>query len=374
MDDRRALELVVEEWDHGHEVGLHEEVENRLAAGQSPEQIAEALARQLGPVDHEVVDEQPDIAHRETLPEEQVGWAIAQLARSMEGEKHADGSGDSYMPTEDPAVSAPQGYQAPDNAENARFQSQAEAKERAMAEGFAPDGRRLRLFELCERKAVYGEQVRWEIRDMESGEVAIEGGPLYLDDPAHSDFALAEARGKAYAQLRDMCNGRYRDLRGSKKMADEIGRKKALLRAQTDGLRLTAAQKAVVADIDERIAELSDEFITSVAGIMKQDWDPGSSWEVVEAGGAAKLVRKETKLDEAPSKHAFRMGQSLRIDAGIVPEDVVVRECVGERRYKVQSVLGGRVFDVDEADLYDPSVEASAFEGNIDLGGIANLF
>lgn len=159
-------------------------------------------------------------------------------------------------------------------------------------------------------------------------------------------------------------------------MADEKQRKLALLRDKTADLKLTAAHRKLLASVEEQIAELSDEFIATVAGIIKQEWDPGSSWEVVEAGGVPKIVRRETALpDDAPTKHAFREGQTLRIDAGVVPDEVVVRECLGESRYKVQSLSSHGVFIVDEADLYDPNVEATVFDGGeIGVGDLANLF
>ncbi len=151
--------------------------------------------------------------------------------------------------------------------------------------------------------------------------------------------------------------------------------KRAMLKEQTKGLKLCAAQRELLANIESQIGDLSEEFITSVGGIMRQDWDPGSSWEVVEADGASRLVRKETKLDDsAPTKHAFRAGQTLRIDAGIVPEDVIVRECLGDSRYRVQSLLSNAMHTVDEADLYDPAGDAMFDGPMLDLSDIAKLF
>lgn len=151
--------------------------------------------------------------------------------------------------------------------------------------------------------------------------------------------------------------------------------KKALLKKQIGGLRLCEAQRNLVADIESQIGELSEEFITSVGGILRQEWDPGSSWEVVEADGASKLVRKVTKLDDdAPTKHAFRGGQTLRIDSGVVPEDVVVCELLGDSRYKVRSLLSHAVFTVDQADVYDPAGSDPMFEGGLGIPDIANLF
>lgn len=343
----------------------------------------------------------------------------------MSDEEEKDVEGDAYMPTDDPAALPGQGDASVDNAETNRFQSRAEAKERAIAEGFDPAGRRLRLFEITERQGQLGEEVRWEIKDWVTKEVILSCGSLMLDDPQFNDFALAEARGQAYAMIRDLTFSHYRDLRGSvmaSKQCKDCGEdlqestkkgnpagsktrcwdcdlafqdkenrldeqdakdrgeklpKKARLDAQVKGLKLTASQHTLIANIEEQLANLSDTFIDSVGSILRQPWDPGSSWEMVEANGVSKLVRKETKLDDedVQTKHAYRAGQTLVVDAGVVPDEVVVRELLGENRYRVQSNMTHKVFEVDETNLYDQSANDNMFDGPfLNLGDVAKLF
>lgn len=217
MNDN-ALEWISEEWAAGHDFSLEEEIQNRLLAGKDPAAIGAEMAAEIGTIEREVIDRAPDAGHNETVTMSDVGALIQNLAES-EAEKRSKSSADSYMPTDDVTNAAPSStggeLQAPDNAETVRFQAQAAAKERALAEGFNEAGDRLKLFEILERQAVKGEAVRWEIRNCETEESIMEGGPLFLDHPAHSDHALADARGRAYAALRDMCSGQYRDLRSS---------------------------------------------------------------------------------------------------------------------------------------------------------------
>lgn len=383
MPHENAMEWIAEDWAESHEFSLQEEIENRLATGQEPAVIAAEMAAEIGTIEREVIDKQPDAGHNETVTMSDVGALIQNLAE-REAEKRSESSADSYMPTADPTNVTPSstGGDNPGDSDNGtltRFQTQAAAKERALAEGFNEAGDRLKLFEISERLATQGETIRWEIRNCDGGESIMEGGPLLLDHPQHSDHALADARGRAYAALRDLCNGAYRDLRAAIKFQGEvkmdITSKKALLAEQVKGLTLTAAQRILVADIESQIGDLSDEFITSVGGIMKQDWDAGSSWEVVEADGTSKLVRKVTKLDDdVPTKHAFRAGQTLRIDSGVVPDDIVVIERLGDSRYKVRSLLSHAVFNIDEADAYDPEGSDPMFEGGLGIPDIANLF
>lgn len=417
------------------------------------------------------------------------------LIESMLGPKDTQGETTDYMSTDD-VEAHPSTYERGgwDNAETTRFQTEAAAKEKRLAEGVDASGNNIELVEIMERQPIRGERVRWEVRDQASEKVLDEGGPLYLDDPAYNDASFAEMRGKAYDYIAALTGGNYRDLRGSKKMAEanddaaemsacrvckkpiekrllsgietcpecsakwvkdyqsyhrskpshyrppkegsrkeanfvcphchQPGRKSdmtmdgkpacvrcaadiemdysgkeardmakdiedkkkeasreeriAKMREQVLGMQLTASQREVLADIESRVLDFSEDFINSIGQIMKQPWDPGSSWDVVEANGQVKLVRKETRLDDesAVSKHAYAPGKLLRIDSGVVPDDVIIRECVGDKSYKVQSVFNHRIYTVVESELFDPSSEEGVFaEGEypIGIGQIANF-
>ena len=306
-----------------------------------------------------------------------------------------------------------------------------------IAEGIDPQGRKLQLLELEEKMATRGRYMKWLLVDVESGETLQEAGPLYLDDPRYNDAALHEARHNAYQFLAEQTMGNLRDLRAARQKKDPLDAqieqayykncagtqidimdisklfadaraavqaggdleqaviaaiqkykfqantegnimgKKKILDAQVSGMKLTRAQKAIVADMESHIEDYTEEFLNTVGQIMKQDWDPGSSWSVVEADGIAKLVRQEIPVDEPEilSKHSYRQGQELRIDAGILPEDVVVVALLGESRYKVRSAYTDKVFTVDEADLYNPKEDGIFTDGTgLSIGDIANLF
>jgi hypothetical protein len=211
-------------------------------------------------------------------------------------------------------------------------------------------------------------------------------GPLYLNDPKYNDAALAELRNAAYQQFHCMTGGNMRDKRASlEKKAnlnetdEERERRIALLREQITGLRLTAAKKTLIDEIEQNIMAYNEDFLKSVGQIMKQEFDPGSSWELIEAeDGSSKLIRQEIAVDAGPepvSKHAYAVGMPLCIWSSVLPEDVVIREQVGEHRYKVQSEISGRVFEVGEKDLYDPNMEDGLFEDNpVGVAEVANLF
>ena len=115
---------------------------------------------------------------------------------------------------------------------------------------------------------------------------------------------------------------------------------------------------------------------SKVGNLFAHDWDLGPSWELVEADGKSRLVKKDiTALDKAPeSKHTFKAGQTLMRHSDILPEEVVVRECLGDYQYKVQSNLDGKVLVLGEDQLYNPAQEEGLFDepciGVQDLPGL----
>lgn len=150
-----------------------------------------------------------------------------------------------------------------------------------------------------------------------------------------------------------------------------------VVRAQLEGLKLTAEQKKVAAHIEQNVMAYNNEFINTVGNLFKHDWDLGPSWDLVEADGKCRLVKKDiTALDHAPeTKHAWEPGSVLMRHSEIMPEEVVVRECLGENQYRVQSNLDGKIFVIAEDQLYNPSQENLAFdEPVIGIGDLPGLF
>lgn len=145
------------------------------------------------------------------------------------------------------------------------------------------------------------------------------------------------------------------------------------LREQLEGIKLTADQKRIVADIEANIMDHGPEFLDSVAAhFSNYSWDPGSSWDLVEADGTAKLIRKETR-DEGPElspKHAYQEGQRLMVHSTVMPEEVIVRVLKEDGQYQVQSELTGRIFVASENDLYDENQDSDLFDGEfpVNLG------
>lgn len=366
-----------------------------LDAGEEPEHLADSLAAQLGEL---------ELSDDSILSTSDIASVLQSAFQSYL--KTKQGSSDSYMPTDDTNLGKTfNDNPVPEDHETqVRFQSQAakNSDEKVLADGIGPNGNKLELVEIQERQVVRGPYVKWEVRDAVTDEVVQQAGPLYLDDARYSDAALAEARMSAYQFLTDTTGGNMR-IHAEKKCPEcdkpnqfgelcnacskaeqkteasieaEKQKRIAKIREQVLGFQLTAAQKQVLADVETNVMDYSEEFIDTVGSHFKHEFDPGSSWQLVEADGKSKLVRQELAPDAGPdiqTKHAFQAGQKLRRHSDILPDEVIVRECVGEHQYKVQSEYTGTTYVVAESELYDPTKDDALFEGEGTIG-IPELF
>ena len=293
-----------------------------------------------------------------------------------------------------------------------------------IADGVDGGGEKLELYEIEGQQAIRGRTIEWEMRLARTGEVQDIAGPIYMDDPDFSESAFAGYRLQIFNTFQElvMSNMRIhanlesggvpgmRDINASKKVkADdsewdceckenfihpnpqtscpkcgtqhEVQEKKRQariqkIREQVTGLSITAAQKDVVQEVIDNVMAYSDDFINSMGHLMKHDWDPGSSWDMVEAeDGSAKLIRSSDSPAPMPkTAHTYRIGQTLGIDTPIMPDRVTIRECVGEHEYKVQSEVTGRMFVAAETDLYNPGMEENLFnEGKPGIGFLGTL-
>lgn len=158
------------------------------------------------------------------------------------------------------------------------------------------------------------------------------------------------------------------------KNSEEKQRRLSILKEAVQGIKLTTDQKQLYSTIEDNIMLYRPEFLERIGQHFTFSWDPGSSWEVVEADGKSKLKRKQVESDydsESFSKHKYKLGQCLQVDNGVVPEDVIVRECLINGGYKVQSEITGRTFSASEVDLIDENEGAGLFDGEIDLGKLS---
>lgn len=393
--------------------------------------LVKSIAEQIGTIETEIVMEEPDVTQMLRIdPAEIEEILLSYKENQMNNKKTADV--DSYMPTDDPTGVVPgsdKGDTSVDNAELVRFQTSASVKGKILADGVDSSGDVFQLVEITEQAATRGEYVRWEVRG-DAGKVIHEGGPLFLDDPRYSDAALADVRLQMISIFKTLTAGNMRLARSNqmdlnkkaeskklppvcdfchrsgilewdssgdkatcqgcmyegkskrKEAAIEVEKQKRIsaLREQVTGLRLTASQKQVISDIESDIMAYNSEFINTVGGIMKQDFDPGSSWELqTEADGKSKLVRIELKDDgvEMLGKHAFAPGTPVILHSDILPEDAIVLECLGDSNYKIQSKFTGKVSIVAEADIYSPDEtgEDDLFGDDypVNVGTLANL-
>lgn len=330
--DQQELMMAIDEAFHRHSgTDIYSHLEDFVLRGGKVDDEAFRIADLIRQIEFEVIKQQPDGGVTEVFDKNDIAYAIQEYCRGIyrQGENT---NGQDYMSTDDVADANPEATRVkPDVSvlDANRFQTEANMSKKVKVG--------------CEK---CGE---------ETG-----GTKLCLD--CSPDGTLF--KGKSSAQL------------DAEKQA-RIDR----VRAQVWGLNLTASQKKVLADIEDKIMDYSEDFLETVGSIMKRPWDLGSAWEVAaNADGPTKIVRRESAVDEnaAPSisKHAYEPGQELRMCGGVVPEDVIVRECIGEDRYRVQSVMSGKVFPVSEADLYDPTGETDLFDGDYPMNAadIANLF
>lgn len=388
MDDREILEAIEDEHKRHFGITLDDAMREAIRSGSDPSMAIANIAESLSPVEIEVMDEAPDIGHYERLDAIDIEHYLKEWFEAYEDDLRSTASaedGNDYMftdePSRDEAPSAthPSGNES--NYDTNRFQTEASVGEgRDLAEGVDPNGNKIVLTEIAERQPIRGKSVRWEIKSLPDGAILSSGGPLYLDDPNFSDAALAQSRAMALAAFAAITDGNMRDLRANLRTSmDEKSKRLAALRKNLEGLKLSEAQVDLVNEIEANIMDYRPDFLGKVGEILKQPWDAGSSWEIVEANGKTKLVRRESQeAFSTPKKHAYREGQELRIWSSVMPDDVIVRECVGDSRYKVQSSLTGRVYYASENDLYSTASDGDdrLFDGGfpLDEGGLASLF
>ena len=256
--------------------------------------------------------------------------------------------------------------------------------DKKIAEGVTPEGKCIELWEIEDSHPIRGRSKKWQVIDSETQEAIDAAGAIFLDEPRANDAALADMRNQVYQVFMQMTNSNMRDLRanfgGGMDQEAEKQRRIALVQQSVLGLRLTASQMSIVDSILENVMQYDEDFLQSTGEIVKHPWDPGSCWELVEGqDGEARLVRQSLDIDdglEAEDKHTYKCGQKLQVQMSVMPEDVIIRECVGATRYRVQSEMTGRVFDVEEADLCDTSEDSGLFDGSypMSLGDVANLF
>lgn len=89
------------------------------------------------------------------------------------------------------------------------------------------------------------------------------------------------------------------------------------------------------------------------ASFFSYDWDVGSSWKVVESEGKKTIVKSETNPKRSNIRARYREGQEMVLIAGIYPTEVVIREILGDDRYRVQSRLDNKMIEAEGEDLMD---------------------
>jgi hypothetical protein len=114
-------------------------------------------------------------------------------------------------------------------------------------------------------------------------------------------------------------------------------------------------QKKVASLVDEILSScrFSSDYLDQTASFFTYDWDSGSPWKVTESEkGMKRLVRQS--LPEKKSSivsSLYRVGSEVTCVAGIYPYPCIIREVLGEGRYRIQSTLSGHVTEVEESDL-----------------------
>jgi hypothetical protein len=372
---QQELMMAIDEAFHRHSgTDIYTHLEDFVTRGGNVDEEAFRIADLIRQVEFEVIVRQPDGGVMEVFDKYDIADAIQTYCNGI----YREGESTDYMPTDDVADANPQSdksvsLEQTDNATLNRFQTEAAAGAPCAACNHPSTDH---LYE------------------------SMGPGPCLMADCGCTKYNSKTANFPQEASMSDnvkcekcgestgtkLCLGCSPDgtLFKGKSAAQLDAEKQARIdrvRAQVWGLNLTASQKKVLADIEDKIMDYSEDFLESVGSIMKRPWDLGSAWEVAaNADGPTKIVRRESAIDEdAPAsigKHAYEPGQELRMCGGVVPEDVIIRECIGEDRYKVQSVMSGKVFPVAEADLYNPNGEADLFDGEypMTLADISQLF
>lgn len=114
------------------------------------------------------------------------------------------------------------------------------------------------------------------------------------------------------------------------------------------GLSDTDASSALM-QAEEEYSEVARELekysTLTKSATVKTLWDKGSPWEIVEADGKKKLVRRV----DSDQKYSF--GELVKVVGSLLPYDAVVHDYDGQSTYTVQSQENGKFYKVLEADM-----------------------
>lgn len=156
---------------------------------------------------------------------------------------------------------------------------------------------------------------------------------------------------------------RFQTVAGRKDKTMSITQKVAALDLAVANCHLNDEQKNIVADIREHVDSYSESFLRSLGQFFTYEWDPGSSWQVIEVEGKRQIVRSErTELPEIKSSnHSYKKGQELVLLGTVVPTQVMIMELLGDDRYRVKSQLDGSTIVCDETDLFQSEQEDKLF-------------